>query len=347
MPTKALAKSYEAQRQALIKSTQAQQDQAQAGYQSTQAQYQNAYQTSANKYNQAYNQSKNQYEQAYQNALSDYQSKESNVVEQAEKVAQEAYLQKMNTMKVAPNILQNAGLSGQGYAESTLAGIQNQYQNTWSDVMQEKNKSVSEIDRLRGLAGTEKQYGLSQAETEKQFGLSQSEAERQFGLSQAQAQLQQNMLGIKGTEGAGLLNIEAQYQADLANYLAQVQAQAAAASRSSGGGSTKGSSSVKGSAADVENGLKMIRFDPRTNDFTAINEYLQKNIDAGVIGVSQAEAMKNRLFSKYQPSTQSTAPKTSTTSKPKVSNSNQNYKDFAAQQSFIVPTKRSTRQFRR
>lgn len=295
MAQDALKKAYEAQRQALEQSVNAQKQQAQTGFQATQAQY-----------DQAFGSAKNQYERAYEQALSEYQQRGSNITQQAEDVARQAYVQKMNQQRVAPNILQATGLSGQGYSESVLGRIATNYQRTWSDVMNQRNQGLSEVERLKGLANTERQFGLSQAETQ-----------RQFGLSQAQAQLQQTLQGLEGQRGAGFLDIEAQYQRDLANYLMSLQSMARSGSGSGSGSQLEPQENQRTTSGDlisstanrttpqmVEQGLSNIQFDPRTGNYSNLQNYLMNYVKKGVINEAQAQSMLNRLLSKYQSTSQ-------------------------------------------
>ena len=226
------------------------------------------------------------YERGYQEAIIQIDAQQESAEQRAEKVAQEAYIQKMQQQRVAPNLLRASGLSSQGYSESTLGKISTQYQKAWSDIINERERAISELDRDRGSAQRQRDYGIADAES----------------------QYQQAVLGIEGEYQTNLYNLDAGYQRDLASYLASL----GGGSGGSGGGSNatlpsgdiNSANANRTSPAEVERGLKNIPFDPRTGNYSQLEAYLMQYVNAGVIDATQAQSMLNKLLGNYQPTSQ-------------------------------------------
>lgn len=254
------------------------------------------------------------YQRGYQEAIIQIDAQQESAEQRAEKVAQEAYIQKMQQQRVAPNLLRASGLSSQGYSESTLGKISTQYQKAWSDIINERERAVSELDRDRGSAQRQRDYGIADAES----------------------QYQQAVLGIEGEYQTNLYNLDAGYQRDLASYLASLGGGGSSGSGNGGTNATLPSGDINSAKANrtspelVERGLKNIPFDPRTGNYSQLEAYLTKYVDAGVIDGTQAQAMLNRLLGGYQPTSQ-TRPGTETQPGKNVTDYNNKYNNNTQQ----------------
>ena len=125
--------------------------------------------------------------------VSNLNSQKTNIHQQADDLARQAYSRKMISLKDAPQNLASAGLAGTGFSESVISGIGNAFQNEMGAVARSKQEQLAAIDRAVAdlqssgdIAAYENaarlaQAGLEQANWERQFG----EGVRQFDLGMA------------------------------------------------------------------------------------------------------------------------------------------------------------------
>jgi hypothetical protein len=83
---------------------------------------------------------------AWQEALRLSNEQKAASEEQASKLASEAYVGKKQQERTLPNVMAHAGLSGQGYTETTANNIGTAYQNAWSGIMSQKQTTQRGID---------------------------------------------------------------------------------------------------------------------------------------------------------------------------------------------------------
>jgi hypothetical protein len=83
---------------------------------------------------------------AWQEALRLSNEQKAASEEQASKLASEAYVGKKQQERTLPNVMAHAGLSGQGYTETTANNIGTAYQNAWSGIMSQKQTAQRGID---------------------------------------------------------------------------------------------------------------------------------------------------------------------------------------------------------
>lgn len=70
----------------------------------------------------------------------------------AEALAKQLYTQKMVQQKTIGNVMQNAGLSTQGYSETTANAIGSNYQNNWNQAMMQKNDQIAGAQSQKDIA---------------------------------------------------------------------------------------------------------------------------------------------------------------------------------------------------
>lgn len=106
---------------------------------------------------------------------------------QAEALAKEAYVQKKQQERTLPTVMQQSGLAGTGYTETTANNIGNTYQNTFNNAMTNKQKSIDTINS-----------GVLTAQSAKDQNLANIEAQYQADYASYLASLQKS-----GSSGSG------------------------------------------------------------------------------------------------------------------------------------------------
>lgn len=99
---------------------------------------------------------------AFERAKVNYDAQKTDVEATAQSLAKEAYTQKRVQEKTLPNVLQQAGLQGQGYSETSANAIGTNYQNVWNQTMQNRDTNIANINRSIGDADFQRQSNIAE-----------------------------------------------------------------------------------------------------------------------------------------------------------------------------------------
>lgn len=180
---------------------------------------QDAYDRSIGALNGAYNSARDMLQQNYNSSVGvmtdSYNTGVAGVNRQADKTQNEAYINYMLSKRDLPQMMAAQGLTG-GAAESTMAGLQNNYGNSRNEI---------DVGRNESLTGLLQEYNAGKASALQALNSSLVQLENQKMAYQMQLEqaLQQGITGAISSRYDALADIGNAYLANTAEWNAQVQ----------------------------------------------------------------------------------------------------------------------------
>lgn len=258
-----LQAQYEAQRRAAEEAERRKREAAQAAYDKNVAAMNNAY-------NSQLNSLKSNQESTLGVLQSNYDQGVAGVNKQADAANQQAYINYMMSKRDLPQQLTAQGISG-GAAESTMAGLYNNYGNSRNTIDSGRNDSLADL-----LAG----YNSDKATAQQNYNSALSNLEAQ--KASQQMQLEQNLANM--IADAETTNYEQQFALSQ-DYISQMAAvQQAAAEAAQKAASTSYSASNKGKSVSTN------QYQEEINNM--YQKYLKQQIDLGLTGDAAVNGAK-------------------------------------------------------
>lgn len=181
-----------------------------------------------------------------QQIINGYEGQKSGVNQSALDAARQAYISKEQSLNAAPQQMAAMGNSG-GLAESSLLGINSNYENNRNAIVLNRDNALNDIDT--GINNAKLEGAAAIANSNSQFELEQAKAEYEARMAEEQRRYQEEQAQRQAALEAQLQEQDRSWQKEMADYQNQLaikkaeeqakinNAYRSTSSRASGGGS--------------------------------------------------------------------------------------------------------------